>query len=74
MTTVPFHYIHDAETHHVISSTSFTDAVSLAAWPWVQDTVAAEYGCHPDEVRCIETDDGDRVTANGRIVAYVKMG
>lgn len=52
-----------------IASASFTD--SMNSWPWVQEQVAAEFACEPDDVTCVETDDGDMVAVRGEPVARV---
>lgn len=52
-----------------IASASFTDPSN--AWPWVQDTVAAEFDCEPDDVTCLETADGEFVAVRGERVAVV---
>lgn len=63
-------YIMDAMTDRCIASASFTDPL-LYRWPWVQHVVAAQYECDPEAVGCIETDDGDKITAAGEVVAYL---
>lgn len=42
-------------------------------WDWIAATVASEYGCSADDVDCIETDDGDKITVNGVVVAYTAV-
>ena len=42
-------------------------------WGWIQDEVAFEFACDPDEVGSTETDDGlDLVTVRGEAVARVE--
>ena len=65
-----FCYIMDVLTNRCIGSAGFTDFITHR-WPWVQHTVAGQYDCSPDDVHCIETDDGDRITARGEVVAYL---
>lgn len=38
-------------------------------WNWICETVADEFECSADDVDCIETDDGDLITALGVPVA-----
>jgi hypothetical protein len=68
--SVTFCYIHDLDTRACIASAGFTDFITHS-WPWVQQTVAAHYDCAPDDVKCIESDDGDRITVRGKPVAFL---
>lgn len=36
-----------------------------AKWDWIRETVAAECECEPDQVGCIESDEGDLITVDG---------
>jgi hypothetical protein len=31
-----------------------------------------EFGCNPDDIKSIETDDGDKITVGGKITAYLE--
>ena len=37
-------------------------------WGWIIGHMISEFGCEPDDVSCVETDDGDRIAVNGKIV------
>jgi hypothetical protein len=41
-------------------------------WGWIADSVAKEFECSADDVNCLETDDGDVLTVNGKPVAFVQ--
>lgn len=41
----------------------------LNRWDWIVGYMIQEFGCDPDDVDCLETDDGDRITVDGKIVA-----
>ena len=60
-------YVMDAEDNHCITCGYFTDS----RWSWVQEVVAGEFQGHPNDVACIETEDGDKITLNGKVVAYL---
>lgn len=54
------------------ASTGFLPGDPPAArWDWIAETVAAECECDPDEVDCMESDDGDMITVDGLPVYYV---
>lgn len=40
-------------------------------WAWIVGYMVNEFGCDPDNVYCIETDEGDRITVDGEPVAYL---
>ena len=40
-------------------------------WAWIVGNLVNETGCNPDEVSCVETEEGDRFAINGKIVAYL---
>lgn len=63
-------YVMDARSHRCIASAGFSDFISNR-WPWVQQVVAGQFACRPDDVSCVETDDGDKITVRGEIVAYL---
>lgn len=68
-------YLHDASTHRVIASHwSHGYGSREACWAWFQQAIANEYGCSPDEVGCVDTEDRfDNVTVPGHgIVAYTE--
>lgn len=62
--------IHRLCDHSVISTIFCLNL--LSTWPMIQEAVAHEFECDPDDVGCIETDDGDQITARGVPVAYIK--
>ena len=41
-------------------------------WDWIRETVAAECECDPDQVGCVESDDGDLITVDGMPVYKVE--
>jgi hypothetical protein len=43
-----------------------------AKWDWIRETVAHECECDPDQVGCIESDDGDMITVDGLPVYLVR--
>lgn len=65
-------YLHDHLTSRCISSLWHRGAGTT--WDWIVANVAAEYDCDPESVDLIETDDGDKITAGGRVVAYTSRG
>lgn len=38
-------------------------------WPWIVGHMISEFGCNPDDVSCVETDEGDRIAVKGEIAA-----
>lgn len=38
-------------------------------WAWIVGYIVGEFGCAPEAVTCIETDDGDKIAVDGRPVA-----
>lgn len=69
--TLSYCYLHDALTGQCLGSIGYSGTGTR--WEWIRARVAGEYGCEPDDVNCIETDDGDKITAGGRIVAYTAI-
>ena len=65
--------IRNLTTGHPIATAGF-DGPNPAgdAWEWMQETVAAELECRPEQVGAIETDDGDVLTVDG--VPVYKIG
>lgn len=43
-----------------------------ATWDWIRETVAHECECDPDQVGCMESDDGDLITVDGMPVYRVE--
>jgi hypothetical protein len=37
-------------------------------WAWIVGHMISEFGCEPDDVSCVETDDGDKIAVAGKIV------
>ena len=62
-------YVHDLASGRVITSRTQYDP--FHQWTWISNAVAAWHDCDVDDVACVETDDGDRITVRGEIVAYV---
>lgn len=41
-------------------------------WAWVARCFAEDFGCDPDDVSVVETeDDGDKITVKGEPVGYI---
>lgn len=40
-------------------------------WSWIVGHIVGEFGCAPESVTCIETEDGDRICVDGKPVAEV---
>lgn len=40
-------------------------------WPWVEEVVAADAECVPDDVGVVETEDGDIITVLGKHYARI---
>jgi hypothetical protein len=40
----------------------------LNQWDWIVGHLISEFGCNADDVSCVETDEGDRIAVNGKIV------
>lgn len=38
-------------------------------WAWIVGNIVGEFGCNPEAVTCIETDDGDKIAVDGKPVA-----
>lgn len=66
--TLAFIYLHDALTGAVLGSCGYSDHGAM--WDWIAGTVAGQFECRADDVSSVETDDGDRITAKGEVVAY----
>lgn len=67
-----FHaYLFDELTDRLFASNHF-DSV-LARWPWVKEVIAARHDCSLDDVDCVETENGDRITVKGVIVARMEI-
>lgn len=66
-------YLMVIEGDRCIASNHYGDC-GLTVWnvfTWAARHLSAEFECDVDDVCCIETDDGDRFTVNGMIVAYL---
>lgn len=74
MTTHPHLYLHDLATGRVFNSAPVYGLSQLdgTRWEWISSALAAEYGCRLTEVDCVETDDGDRLTVRGEMVARME--
>lgn len=60
--------LYDITTGKLIAQAAgFTGA---SRWTWICDVIADHCDCQPEDVDCIETEDGDRITANGVHVAH----
>ena len=40
-------------------------------WAWIVGAMVNEFGCDPDDVSCLETDEGDLIAVNGKPAAVV---
>lgn len=55
----------------LFASAGFLAGDPSAGWTWIAETVAAELGCFPEDVHCMESEgEGDLITADG-IPAYM---
>jgi hypothetical protein len=68
---MPIKYIHCALTGRVIDSRRLDEE---ANWNWISQAVASWCDCPADEVRCVETDDGEDLTVDGEVVATLSLG
>lgn len=72
--TSPHLYLHDSITNNVIASTPAYGLSLLdgTKWEWIAASLASWHGCRMSEVDCVETDDGDRYTVRGEVVARLE--
>ena len=40
-------------------------------WSWIVGMIVGEFGCDPEAVTCLETEDGDMIAVNGKPAAVV---
>lgn len=68
-----FAYLISLDSHQTFASNHYGDCGlnSSNQWGWIADMVAHQFECSPDDVHCIETDDGDQFTVDGKAVAYL---
>lgn len=66
-------YLHDALTGHVITSRTVA-LCNPYSGDWITQAIVSKFECSPDEVDCIETNDGERITARGEVVGYISVG
>lgn len=38
-------------------------------WSWIVGSICGEFDCEPEQVSCIETEDGDKIALDGVAVA-----
>lgn len=50
---------------------TWLDNSQLRKWSWIAEQFAEEFNCRPDDVDCVQTDDGDKIAVRGKIVGYV---
>lgn len=63
------------DTGHTFASAGFSGGCAGDSWEWIQETVAAECGCHRDSVGAAEGLDGeDFVTVDGLPVYQISTG
>lgn len=55
------------------ASAGFLGGLASDPWTWIARTVADELECEPEDVGCIETDDGDMVTVFGLPVYQIQI-
>ncbi len=67
----PTKYIHDALTGRVIDSRPISFD---ANWNWISQAVASWFDCSAEDVRCVETDEGDACVVDGEVVATLSLG
>ncbi len=65
-------YVHDLISGRVIASRYVADMDPYSG-EWITEAIATWFECTKDDVDCIETDDGDRWTVRGEIVASVEV-
>jgi hypothetical protein len=53
------------------ASAQFSDM--FARWPWVQEVVASHERCDIEDIDCVETEDGDKITVKGVIVGHYEI-
>lgn len=46
----------------------------FTAWNWIERIACAEWECSPDALDLVETDAGDCISINGRVVARIELG
>lgn len=66
-----YEYLHCELTGKVFASRQVGYAVG---WEWYVDAVCEWESCLQSAVDLIETDDGDALTVDGRIVARIRLG
>jgi len=59
----------DLATGATISAAGGFSPWDGSRWRWIAAAVADRYGCDPEDVDFLETDDGDQVSARGVPVA-----
>lgn len=58
-----------------VNLAGFTSPENGAIWEWVQDYVASELGCRPDDVQLRETEEGvDLLTVDGMPAFILSRG
>jgi hypothetical protein len=62
-------YLH-RDDGSVIASTSCEWSPG-GKWGWIARSFADDFGCMPDEVSILETENGDLITVKGEPVGYV---
>jgi hypothetical protein len=68
------------DTNHTFASAGFSGGCAGDSWEWIVSTVAAELGCHVDQVGCVEGSEdgaqgtGDFVTVDGLPVYLIECG
>lgn len=55
------------------ASAGFLGGLASDPWTWIAETVAHELSVEPEDVGCLETDDGDMVTVFGLPVYQIQI-
>jgi hypothetical protein len=65
--------IKDGHLDRCIASNHYGDCglTHMNKWAWVVGNLINETGCNPDSVHCVETDEGDKITIDGKVAAYL---
>ena len=69
---VPFIYLMLIEGRCLASNVRGEVGInSRNQWAWVVGNIVGEFGCDPDAVTCLQTEDGDKIAIDGVPVAEV---
>ena len=69
---VPFIYLMLIEGRCLASNVRGEVGInSRNQWSWIVGNIVGEFGCDPEAVTCLETDEGDMIAVNGKPAAVV---